>query len=71
MVEIAVEEIIRMTQERKAVLEHDFMDIAWTYKGKPLDVPHKLRENFYTTGLNNIDFITSDYIPNRPWNIPE
>ncbi len=67
MVEIAVEEVIRIHEERWAINKHSFGNIVWTYQGKPLDIPKQLLEDFEMCGLNNMDFITSNFIPKRPW----
>lgn len=67
MIEIAVEEVLRIHKERWVINKPDFLDIVWTYKGKPLDIPRQLLEDFNLCGLNNMDFITSNFIPVRPW----
>lgn len=67
MVEIATEEVMRIQRERWATNKHKFRDIVWTYQGKPIDIPRKLREDFDLCGLNNMDFITSNFLPDRPW----
>jgi len=65
--EIAVEEVMRIHEGRWAINKLDFSDIVWTYQGKVLDIPKQLLEDFELCGLNNCDFITSNFIPNRPW----
>ncbi len=67
MVEIAVEEVMRIQSERWNINELEFDDIIWTYKGKPIEVDPKLVADYSHIGLNNCDFITSNYLPNRPW----
>lgn len=67
MIEVAVEEVMRIINERSAINKLNFSDIVWTYKGKPLDLPKRLHDGWVLCGLNNIDFITSNYLPDRPW----
>ena len=67
MKEVAVEEVLRIQNERRAINKLKFGEIVWTYQGKPLDLPKKLLDHFELCGLNNMDFITSNFIPNRPW----
>ncbi len=66
-VEIATEKVMRMQRERTEINGLDMDDIIWTYRGKPIDVPEQLQRDFGLTGLNNIDFITSNIIPESPW----
>ena len=66
-VRIAVEEVMRIHEERWAINRHEFRDIVWTYKGIPLNIPKRLLDDFGFCGLNNMDFVTSDFIPGRPW----
>jgi hypothetical protein len=65
--EVAVEDVMRIAKERWAINKLRFEDIIWTYQGKPLDISTKLSEDFAMIGLNNCDFITSNFLPNRPW----
>ncbi len=65
--EVSVEEIMRISRERQAINKLEFRNIVWTYQGKPLDIPSQLLDDFEICGLNNIDFITSNFLPDRPW----
>lgn len=67
--EIAVEEVWRIHEERWAINRLKFSNIIWTYQGKPLDIPRELLDDYELIGLNNCDFITSSYLPNKlaPW----
>ena len=67
MAEVAVEEVLRIHRERWNINKLGFRDIMWTYQGRPLDIPVDQLDNWYFTGLNNMDFITSNYLRNRPW----
>ena len=67
MIKIAVEEVMRIQKERLAINKLNFSDIVWTYAGKPLEIPQKLLDDFELCGLNNMDFITSNFLPDRPW----
>lgn len=67
MVEIAVEEVMRISNERRTINKINFRDIVWTYQGKPLNIQKQLLDDFELIGLNNMDFITSNFIPDRPW----
>ena len=67
MIEVAVEEVIRIHEERWVINKLKFSDIIWTYQGKPLDIPKGLARDYEFCGLNNMDFITSNFLPDRPW----
>lgn len=66
---VAVEEVMRIHEERWAINRLRFSNIIWTYQGFPIDVPKKLLDDYELVGLNNCDFITSNYIPKKlaPW----
>jgi len=64
---IAVEDVMRIIKERRAINQLDFMEIIWTYQGEAVDIPEGAREKFLFTGLSNMDFITSNFLKDRPW----
>jgi len=58
---IPIEDVMIMQAIRDRINKPDLLDIVWTKKGKPLEIPQKIIEDFHLTGLNNCDFITSNY----------
>ena len=64
---VAAEEVMRIQRERHAINELNFRDIIWTYQGQPIDIPVQTLDEFEICGLNNVDFVTSNYLPDRPW----
>ncbi len=65
--EVAVEEVMRIQKERGAINKLDFEEIVWTYKGVPLEISVWIKRDWMFCGLNNMDFITSNFLPDRPW----
>lgn len=66
-IKIAVEDVMRIQKERRAINSLNFADIIWTYRGKPIKCSKQKRDDFGLCGLNNMDFITSNYLTDRPW----
>jgi hypothetical protein len=58
-VEIAIEDVYALIQNRSAINKLPFEDIIWTEKGKPIPIDEKVVEDWCYTGLNNIDFIST------------
>lgn len=58
---IAIEEIQELQKRRLEINKLDINDIVFTEKGQPLVVNEKILEDFKFTGLNNTDFITSEF----------
>lgn len=60
-IRIDIEEIFEICERRKTINKLDLADIEFCSKGIPLNIDPKVTEEFSFTGLNNIDFITSNY----------
>lgn len=60
-IKIDIEDIFEICERRKTINDLDLADIEFCSKGVPLDINPKVRDEFSFTGLNNIDFITSNY----------
>ena len=60
-IKIDIEEIFEICERRKTINNLDLMDIEFCSKGVPLNIDPKVVEEFSFTGLNNMDFITSNY----------
>jgi predicted ATP-grasp superfamily ATP-dependent carboligase len=58
---IAIEEIREMQKRRNEINKLDLCDIIWTENNEEVKIDSKVIEDFELTGLNNIDFITSNY----------
>ena len=61
MVMVSIEVIKRMQKERERINGANLKDIEWLKDGEPIEIDHKLIEQFEFTGLSNIDFITSGF----------
>jgi len=61
MIKINIEEIFEIYDRRKIINNFDLMDIEFCVDGKPIEIDPKVKKEFEFTGLNNIDFITSNY----------
>ena len=59
--QIAIEYINWLTEERAKINRMDLDDIEFFENGMKLDIPKKVIEDFEYTGLNNVDFITSRF----------
>ena len=69
MIEIATEDVMRITRERCAINGHNFEDIIWTFNGSPIKITTQKQKHWLFTGLSNVDFITSNYLGDRPWRV--
>ncbi len=58
---IAVEYIKWLQQERANINHIDLEDIEFYENGMKLEIPKEVLDNFKFIGLNNIDFIWSDF----------
>ncbi len=56
-VNIAIEEVYRIQEERRAINKLEFQDIVWTENGKPINIPAEVLHTWLFCGLNNMDFI--------------
>ena len=50
-----------LIEERARINRADLEDIEFFEHGMKLDIPEKVYDDFESTGLNNIDFISSDF----------
>lgn len=58
-------EYIRALQEQRANINRlNLRDMEFYENGKKLDIPEKVLSDFELMGLNNIDFIWSDFYKN-------
>ena len=58
---IPIEMVYDMQRMRQRINKPYFGDIVWTKNGKPLKINPKVLDDFEMTGLNNCDFITTNY----------
>ena len=63
MMQVNIEDILRIKKERSQINKLDFMTIEWYKDGKKLEIPDKDKEEFMYTGLSNFDFIDDDGSP--------
>lgn len=61
MIRISVEEVRGHLKRLGYINSFPFSDIIWVEKGIELNIPKKITEEFELTGLNNIDFISTNY----------
>ncbi len=61
MMQVAIEYINWLQEERAKINRADLRDIEFFENGMKLDIPQEILDNFEFTGLNNIDFIWSDF----------
>ncbi|MDB4430900.1 hypothetical protein N9137_00750 [Pseudomonadales bacterium] len=61
MTTISIEYILHLMEERAKINSLDLNEIVFTENGQPVDIPQELIEKFLYTGLNNMDFISSQY----------
>ena len=59
--EVSIEYIRWIQEERAKINRIDLKDIVFFENGKVVDIPQKVIDDFAFTGLNNIDFIWSDF----------
>ena len=65
-IKVNIEEIFEIEERRKLINRLDLMEIEFCVDGEPIKIDPKVRKKFEFTGLNNIDFITSNYYLRRP-----
>jgi len=58
---IEVEEVCRLKARLREINALDLKDIVWTEEGTPVEVPAKWVEEWRFTGMNNADFIDTDF----------
>jgi hypothetical protein len=58
---VAVEYIKWLTEERQKINKTPLEEIEFYENGMKVDVSEKMIKDFKFVGLNNIDFITSDF----------
>ncbi len=58
---VNIEDVERLTKERKKINSVSLSEIEWYQNGKKVDVDKSITEDFEIIGLNNIDFITSGF----------
>ncbi len=65
-IKIDIEDIFEIQERRRNINKLDFADIEFCSNGKPLNIDPKVREEFSFIGLDNMDFITSNYYLKKP-----
>lgn len=60
-VPVSIEYIKAIMEQRAYVNRLDFRDIEFYEDGKKLNIPEDVLSDFELTGLNNIDFIWSNF----------
>ncbi|CAG7581206.1 MAG: hypothetical protein SLAVMIC_00727 [uncultured marine phage] len=60
-VSISIEEIQELHKRMREINSHDLSDIEFTEDGIPIDIDPKIIEQFKFCGLNNKDFIMTDF----------
>ena len=60
-IRIDIKEIFDIEDRRRIINNFDLMDIVFCVDGDPIDIDPRIKQEFKYTGLNNIDFITSNY----------
>jgi len=60
-IKVDIEDIFEIEERRRSINELDLKDIEFCSKGVPLDIDPRVTEEFKFVGLNNIDFITTNY----------
>lgn len=68
--EVAIEYIRWIQEERAKINRTDLEDIVFFENGMKVDIPRATLDNFAIMGLNNIDFIWSDFYKEVP-DVPE
>ena len=60
-IRINIEDIFEIEERRRSINKLELEDIEFCSNGVPLDIDPKVTEEFNFVGLNNIDFITTNY----------
>ena len=58
---VNIERILELTEELKCINRQDLSDIEFYKNGKKLVIDPKIIEDFEFVGLNNVDFINTNY----------
>lgn len=58
---VNIERILELKEELRLINEQHLHDIDFYKDGEKLDIDRKTIDEFYYVGLNNVDFITSNY----------
>ena len=58
---VNIERILEIKEELRLINEHNLHDIDFYKDGKKLDIDSSIIGDFCYVGLNNVDFITSNY----------
>lgn len=65
MLEVAIEYIRWLQEERAKINRVELEDIVFFENGMKVDIPKEVVDDFAVSGLNNTDFITSDSYKTR------
>jgi predicted ATP-grasp superfamily ATP-dependent carboligase len=60
-IKIDIREILQISERRRQINRLNLEDIEFYDGDKKLDIDKKIVEEFEFIGLNNVDFITTDY----------
>lgn len=58
---VNIEDVMRIIEERRAINSIPFRDIEWYENNEKLEIDEEILEEFEMTGLNNIDFIGTNF----------
>lgn len=58
---IDIEDVLKIEKGRKRVNSFPLEQIEWFKNNKPVTIDPKIIEEYSFTGLNNMDFIISDF----------
>ena len=58
---IEIEEILRLKERLREINDQDLNHITFTENGQKLEINPKHIDEFLFTGLNNVDFITTEF----------
>ena len=59
---VDIEKILKIEEERAKINRLNFREIEWYENGKKIDIPSRIKSEWETTGLNNVDFVLTGYI---------
>ena len=63
---VTIEDVLRIQKERSAINRLKFENIVWTKNGKAIHIDPMVKDDWLLCGLNNCDFITSNYYKKKP-----
>jgi hypothetical protein len=66
---VDIERVRKIQEERTKINKADLEDIEWYEDGKKLEISPKVIEDFKFIGLNNTDFIISNYYLEKEFRI--